>query len=195
MHDRAQRRHPKPAGAATQTVKVSDAGGGGQEEEPQDPTILVTGEEYQARERAPRCVGPRWRRQGADRRRLGCNLTRSSSPTRAPLESFVIPTATTVSVDAATIITLGDGARQRRQGGAVVRQRDHLCRNDPSPRGGKAGDGGFVEVSNHGQLAFTNVDRARHAAEPARALDPQDLLIVFGLAMGSNRTNPAQIET
>ena len=79
----------------------------------------------------------------------------------------------------------------------MVRQRDHLCRNDPRPRRREGGDGGFVEVSSHGQLAFTgNVElSAPRGTTGTLLLDPQDLLISSVCDGGSNCMNPAQIET
>src|SRR5438445_12069111 len=66
------------------------------------------------------------------------------------IESFVIPTATTVSVDAAT--TINASARGRGNGGKVVLWSDSetTFAGTILARGGaKGGDGGFVEVSSH----------------------------------------------
>ena len=67
----------------------------------------------------------------------------------------MIPTATTVSVDAAT--TINASARGRGNGGKVVLWSDSetTFAGTILARGGaKSGDGGFAEVSSHGQLNY-----------------------------------------
>jgi hypothetical protein len=108
------------------------------------------------------------------------NKSLVSNPS-AKLESFVIPTATTVSVDAAT--TINASARGHGNGGKVVLWSDSetTFAGTILARGGaKSGDGGFVETSSHGQLAFTgNVDtRAPRGKAGTLLLDPEDIHIV-----------------
>src|SRR6202035_2049682 len=69
----------------------------------------------------------------------------------AKLESFVIPTATTVSVDAASVINTS--ASGSGNGGKVVLWSDQQTTFAGTilARGGvTAGDGGFAETSSHG---------------------------------------------
>src|SRR4029453_13499334 len=98
----------------------------------------------------------------------------------ALLESFAIPTATTVSVDAAT--TINASATGRGNGGKVVLWSDSetTFAGTILARGGaRGGDGGFVETSSHGQLAFTgNVDSSAPRGKAGTLLlDPQDFFI------------------
>ena len=95
----------------------------------------------------------------------------------AKLENFTIATATTVSVDANT--TINASATGRGHGGKVVLWSDNqttFAGTILAKGGAKSGDGGFVETSSHGQLAFTgNVDtRAPHGTAGTLLLDPLD---------------------
>ena len=58
--------------------------------------------------------------------------------------------------------------------------------------GAKSGDGGFVETSSHGQLAFTgNVNAgAPRGTAGTLLLDPQDVLISCGLPGGVELHRP-----
>ena len=86
----------------------------------------------------------------------------------AKLESFVIPTATTVSIDAAT--TINASATGRGNGGKVVLWSDSetTFAGTILARGGaKSGDGGFVEVSSHAaaELQRPRPTRGRRRAQ------------------------------
>ena len=98
----------------------------------------------------------------------------------AKLESFVIPTATTVSIDAAT--TINASATGRGNGGKVVLWSDSetTFAGTILARGGaKSGDGGFVEVSSHQLLNYsgTTDTRAPKGTVGTLLLDPFDVLI------------------
>src|SRR5439155_26995323 len=89
--------------------------------------------------------------------------------------------APSVSVAAGT--TISASARGRANGGKVVlwSDSDTTFAGTILARGGaRAGDGGFVEVSSHGQLAFTgNVDSRAPRGKPGTLLlDPEDIHIV-----------------
>src|SRR5439155_3223743 len=174
----------KPAGAPTQTVKISGTlSAAGKKKGTEGGTILVTGENIKLASARIDASG----RKGGGKVLIGgdwgggnpsTSLVKNSS---AKLESFVIPTATTVSVDAAT--TINASARGRGNGGKVVLWSDSetTFAGTILARGGaKSGDGGFVETSSHGQLAFTgNVDtRAPRGKAGTLLLDPEDIHIV-----------------
>src|SRR6266516_2437182 len=98
----------------------------------------------------------------------------------ATLEKFGVPTATTVSVDAGT--TISASARGRGNGGKVVLWSDSetTFAGTILARGGaRAGDGGFVEVSSHGQLNYSGATdtRAPKGATGTLLLDPADFYI------------------
>jgi hypothetical protein len=106
----------------------------------------------------------------------------------AALEPYVIPTATTVSVDGAT--TINASATERGNGGKVILWSDSntTFAGTILARGGlQGGDGGFVETSSRQQLAFTgNVDtRAPKGAAGTLLLDPADFSISL-FCEGSN---------
>jgi len=163
----------KSADAATQSIKISGTlAAAGKKKGTQGGTILVTGEDIKlasARLDASGRVAGGKVLIGGDWGGGNPNKGLVANPS-AKLESFVIPTATTVSVDAAT--TINASATGRGNGGKVVLWSDSQTTFAGTilARGGaKAGDGGFVEVSSHGQLAFTGRwTRAHHAAERAR---------------------------
>ena len=174
----------KPAGAPTQTVKISGTlSAAGKKKGTEGGTILVTGENIKLASARIDASG----RKGGGKVLIGgdwgggnpnTSLVKNSS---AKLESFVIPTATTVSVDAAT--TINASATGHGNGGKVVLWSDSetTFAGTILARGGaKSGDGGFVETSSHGQLAFTgNVDtRAPRGKAGTLLLDPEDIHIV-----------------
>src|SRR5499427_8920825 len=111
----------KPAGAPTQTVKISGTlSAAGKKKGTQGGTILVTGENIKLASARIDASG----RAGGGKVLIGgdwgggkpnTSLVKNSS---AKLESFVIPTASTVSVDGAT--TINASARGRGNGGKVV---------------------------------------------------------------------------
>ena len=98
----------------------------------------------------------------------------------AKLENFVIPTATTVSVDGASVINAS--ATGSGNGGKVVLwsdQRTTFAGTILAQGGATGGNGGFVETSSHGLLNFTgNVDtRAPVGSTGTLLLDPADYYI------------------
>ena len=113
----------------------------------------------------------------------------------AALESFAIPTASTVSVDAAT--TIDASAKTSGDGGKVVVWADGTTSvaGSIAARGGaSSGDGGFVETSGHDKLAFSGaVDvGAAKGASGTWLLDPTDVTIA---STGAWVVTPAAIET
>src|SRR5215475_11142733 len=173
----------KPVDVPTQTVKISGTlAAAGKKKGTEGGTILVTGENIKLASARVDASG----RAGGGKVLIGGdwgggkpNKGLVANPS-AKLESFVIPTATTVSVDAAT--TINASARGRGNGGKVVLWSDSetTFAGTILARGGaKSGDGGFVETSSHGQLAFTgNVDtRAPRGKAGTLLLDPADFYI------------------
>src|SRR5213080_3553581 len=173
----------KPAGAATQTVKISGTlAAAGKKKGTQGGTILVTGEDIKLASARLDASG----RAGGGKVLIGgdwgggnpyTSLVKNSS---AKLESFVIPTATTVSVDAAT--TINASARGRGNGGKVVLWSDSetTFAGTILARGGaKSGDGGFVEVSSHRLLNYsgTTDTSAPRGVTGTTLLDPADFYI------------------
>jgi hypothetical protein len=174
----------KPAGAATQSINISGTlSAAGRKKGTQGGTILVSGEDIKVANARIAASG----RRGGGKVLIGGdwgggnpNTSLVSNPS-AKLETYVIPTATTVSVDAAT--TINASATGRGNGGKVVLWSDSetTFAGTILARGGtKGGDGGFVETSSHGQLAFTgNVDSsAPRGRAGTLLLDPQDFFIV-----------------
>src|SRR5262245_44583803 len=174
----------KPTGAPTQTVKISGTlAAAGKKKGTEGGTILVTGENIKLASARIDASG----RKAGGKVLIGGDWGGGNPNTRlvknssAKLESFVIPTATTVSVDAAT--TINASARGRGNAGKVVLWSDSetTFAGTIFARGGaKSGDGGFVEVSSHGQLAFTgNVDASAPRGKAGTLLlDPEDIHIV-----------------
>src|SRR5256886_2884129 len=167
----------------SQTVKISGTlAAAGKKKGTQGGTILVTGEDFKLGSARIDASG----RKGGGKVLIGgdwgggnpnTSLVRNSS---AKLESFVIPTATTVSVDAAT--TINASARGRGNGGKVVLWSDSetTFAGTILARGGAhGGDGGFVEVSSHQLLNYsgTTDTRAPKGAVGTLLLDPFDVLI------------------
>jgi len=115
----------------------------------------------------------------------------------AVLESFAIPTATTVSVDAATRIDAS--AKDRGDGGKVVLWADQttsFAGTILALGGRELGNGGFVETSGHSQLNFTgDVDtKAPNGKAGTLLLDPEDYTVWNGIGpapAGSSITNTA----
>ena len=125
----------KPAGAPAQTIKLAGTiSAAGRHRGTTGGTIVVSGEHIKVANAKIDASG----RRGGGKILIGgdwggghpdLSLVTNAS---AKLENFTIATATTVSVDAnAHDQRLGDRARPRRQGGAVVRQPDHLRRYHP----------------------------------------------------------------
>ena len=190
----------KPADAATQTIKISGTlAAAGKKKSTQGGTILVSGEDIKLANARIDASG----RRGGGKVLIGGDWGGGNPKTglvsnpSAKLETYVIPTATTVSVDAGTVINAS--ATGRGNGGKVVLWSDSetTFAGTILARGGaKGGDGGFVETSSHGQLAFAgNVDSsAPRGRAGTLLLDPQDLLISSVCEGVPNCMNPAQIE-
>src|SRR5215467_6657186 len=188
----------KPAGAPTQSVKVSGTlAAAGKKKGTQGGTILVTGENIKLASARIDASG----RKGGGKVLIGgdwgggnpnTSLVKNSS---AKLESFVIPTATTVSVDAAT--TINASARGRGNGGKVVLWSDSetTFAGTILARGGaRSGDGGFVEVSSHQLLNYrgTTDTRAPKGTVGTLLLDPENLYVnANGLPPNSDPTASA----
>src|SRR5262252_2533671 len=175
----------KPAGAPTQTVKISGTlSAAGKKKGTQGGTILVTGENIKlasARIDASGRKGGGMVLIGGDWGGGSPNKGLVANPS-AKLESFVVPTATTVSVDAGT--TINASARGRGNGGKVVLWSDSetTFAGTILARGGaKGGDGGFVETSSHKLLNYsgTTDTRAPKGTVGTLLLDPENFSIVF----------------
>lgn len=174
----------KPAGAPAQTIKISGRlSAAGKRPGTKGGTILVSGEHIKVAAARVDASG----RAGGGKVLIGGDWG-GGRPDKslvnnqaAKLESFAVATATTVSVDGAT--TINASATERGHGGKVILWSDAQTTFAGTilARGGaQAGDGGFVETSSKGQLAFTgNVDtRAPHGAAGTLLLDPADYYIV-----------------
>jgi len=173
----------KPAGAPTQTIKISGTlSAAGKKRGTQGGTILVSGEDIKvanARIDAFGRTGGGKVLIGGDWRGGDPNTSLVTNPS-AQLENFAIPTATTVSVDAAT--TINASATGRGNGGKVVlwsESETTFAGTVLARGGGKAGDGGFVEVSSHRLLNYsgTTDTRARKGSVGTLLLDPLNVLI------------------
>jgi mucin-19 len=187
----------KPAGAPTQVVKVSgtlkaagkrtgpaDRGGG--PGNAKGGTIVVTGENIQLAGAQIVATGD----NGGGKVLIGGDWGGGKPDTSlvnnpsARLESFGVPTATTVSVDAATRIDAS--ATQNGNGGKVILWADQntsFAGTILTLGGTQFGNGGFAEVSSHGVLNFTgNVDtRAPNGKTGTLLLDPQDYTVWNGI--------------
>src|SRR5262244_3143902 len=188
----------KPAGAPTQTVKISGTlAAAGKKKGTEGGTILVTGENIKLTSARVDASG----RAGGGKVLIGGdwgggkpNKSLVTNPS-AKLESFVIPAATTVSVDAGT--TINASARGRGNGGKVVLWSDSetTFAGTILARGGaKSGDGGFVEVSSHQLLNYsgTTDTRAPKGTVGTLLLDPENLYVnANGLPPNSDPTASA----
>src|SRR5262245_14676314 len=188
----------KPAGAPTQTVKISGTlAAAGKKKGTEGGTILVTGENIKLASARIDASG----RKAGGKVLIGGDWGGGNPNTRlvknssAKLESFVIPTATTVSVDAAT--TINASARGRGNGGKVVLWSDSetTFAGTILARGGaKSGDGGFVEVSSHRLLNYsgTSDTRAPKGTVGTLLLDPENFYVhAKGLPPNSDPTASA----
>jgi hypothetical protein len=125
-------------------------------------------------------------------------LVKNSS---AQLESYSIPTATTVSVDAAT--TINASATGTGNGGKVIVWSDAstaFAGTILAGGGALSGTGGFVETSSKGQLNFAGqVDtKAPHGTAGTLLLDPADYFIVASgvtVPVGASSITPATLQT
>ena len=173
----------KPAGAPTQTVKLSGKiSAAGKKTGTTGGTVVVTGENIQltgAKINASGGAGGGTVLIGGDTGG-GHPSALAASIAGAGLEPFAVPTATTVNVDAASAINAS--ATRRGNGGKVVIWSDQQTTFAGTifARGGASGgNGGFVETSGHQALAYTGtVDtRAPNGSWGTLLLDPGDVTI------------------
>src|SRR6266511_544810 len=173
----------KPAGAPAQTIKISGTlSAAGKKKGTQGGTIVVSGEHIKLTSARVDASG----RAGGGKVLIGGdwgggkpNTSLVNNPS-AKLESFAIPTATTVSVDAGT--TINASASGRGNGGKVVLWSDSetTFAGTILARGGaRSGDGGFVEVSSHGRLNYAGLTdtRAPNGRVGTLLLDPENYYI------------------
>ena len=193
----------KPAGAPAQTINISGKlSAAGRRKGTKGGTIVVSGEHIKLAAARIDASG----RRGGGKVLIGGDwgggrpdksLVKNGS---AALEAFAIPTATTVSVDAAT--TIDASARRRGNGGKVILWSDSetTFAGTILARGGlQAGDGGFVETSSHGSLNYrgTTDTRAPNGTGGTLLLDPEEIHIVAscdGPCQDSTMT-AAEVET
>jgi filamentous hemagglutinin family protein len=168
----------KPAGAPTQTVRLSGRiSAAGKGKGTTGGTVVATGENVElngARIDASGEAGGGKVLIGGDTGG-GHPSAAAAAIELAKLESFAIPTASTVSIDARTRIDAS--ATGQGNGGKVVVWSDQQTSfaGNIAARGGQAGgNGGFVETSSHGRLIFTGtVDLgARKGSTGTLLLDP-----------------------
>src|SRR6266511_904328 len=173
----------KPAGAPAQTSKISGTlSATGKTKGTQGGTIVVSGEHIKLTNARVDASG----RAGGGKVLIGGdwgggkpNTSLVSNPS-AKLESFAIPTATTVSVDAGT--TINASATRRDNGGKAVLWSDSetTFAGTILARGGaRGGDGGFVEVSTHRLLNYsgTTDTRAPKGTVGTLLLDPENYYV------------------
>jgi filamentous hemagglutinin family protein len=173
----------KPAGAPAQTIKLAGTiSAAGRHRGTTGGTIVVSGEHIKIANAKIDASG----RRGGGKILIGgdwggghpdLSLVTNQS---AKLENFTIATATTVSVDAKS--TINASATGHGHGGKVVLWSDNqttFAGTILAKGGAKGGDGGFVETSSHGKLAFTgNVNAgAPRGRAGTLLLDPEDILI------------------
>jgi filamentous hemagglutinin family protein len=187
----------KPAGAPTQTVRISGTlEAAGKRKGTTGGTILVTGEDIKFVGALVDASG----RAGGGKVLIGGDWAGGHpdpslvSNQSAKLESYLIPTATTVSVDGATVINAS--ARDSGNGGKVIlwsNQMTTFAGTILARGGANGGNGGFVETSGHQQLAFSgSVDtRAPKGKAGTLLLDPADFFIV--VTCGEFSCGPSQM--
>jgi hypothetical protein len=148
----------KPAGAPAQTIKLAGTiSAAGRHRGTTGGTVVVSGEHIKLANVKIDASG----RRGGGKVLIGGDWggghpdTTLVSNASAKLENYTIATATTVSVDARS--TINASATGRGSGGKVVLWSDSqttFAGTILAKGGAKSGDGGFVETSSHGQLAF-----------------------------------------
>ena len=151
----------KPAGAPAQTIKLAGTiSAAGKHRGTTGGTIVVSGEHIKVANAKIDASG----RRGGGKILIGgdwggghpdLSLVTNAS---AKLENFTIATATTVNVDAKT--TINASATERGNGGKVVLWSDSettFAGTIVAKGGAESGDGGFVETSSRGTLAFSGV--------------------------------------
>jgi filamentous hemagglutinin family protein len=179
----AQTTDSKTAGAPAQSVKVSgtvDASGKRKGEK--GGTVQITGEAISLQSVLIDASGT----LGGGKILIGGDWGGGASNAAAvtqygqSFEPTTVPTAASVTVDAAS--SLNASATASGKGGKVVVWGNQSTQFDGlvSARGGdNSGDGGFVEVSSHGQLAFSGAtDTAAPNGQNGKLLlDPRDVTI------------------
>jgi filamentous hemagglutinin family protein len=177
----------KPANAPVQTVKLAGTiSAAGRDKGTKGGTVVVSGESIALASATIDASGA----AGGGKVLIGGDTgggkrnPAAAAIELAKLESFVIPTATSVSVDAASMIKVS--AIDKGDGGKVVLWSDQKTTFAGTilARGGAAGgNGGFVETSGHKQLNYTGVVdlRAPLGKVGTLLLDPADYYIVATL--------------
>ncbi len=173
----------KPANAPTQVVKLSgQISAAGKAKGTKGGTVVVTGESIQlsgAQIDASGDAGGGHVLIGGDTGG-GHPSTAAANIELAKLESFAIPTATTVSVDAGT--TINASATGTGNGGKVVLWSDQqttFAGTILAKGGASGGNGGFIETSSHQILTYNGtVDTsAPHGQVGTALLDPGSVSI------------------
>jgi filamentous hemagglutinin family protein len=151
----------KPAAAPTQTVKVSGKiSAAGKDAGTTGGTVVITGENIALAGASIDVSGA----AGGGKALIGGDTgggnvnPAAAGIAQAQLESFAIPTATTLSVDSASVINAS--ATGSGNGGKVVlwsNQGTSFAGTILATGGPLSGNGGFVETSSHGQLSFGGV--------------------------------------
>src|SRR5262245_1933414 len=173
----------KPVRAPAQTIKISGTlQAAGKRPGTKGGTIVVSGEDIKLAAAKINASG----RAGGGKVMIGgdwgggranTSLVKNQS---AKLEAFTVPTATTVSIDAAS--TINASATRRGDGGKVVLWSDSKTTFAGTifARGGRqGGDGVFVEVSSHRLLNYcgTTVTRAPKGSVGTLLLDPENFYV------------------
>src|SRR3984957_15430109 len=148
----------KGAGAPTQVVKLSGRiSAAGKAKGTKGGTVVVTGENIQltgAQIDASGDAGGGHVLIGGDTAG-GPPCAAAANIELAKLETFVIPTATTVSVDAGTVINASATGSGNGGKGVLWSDQQTTFAGTILARGGASGgDGGFVETSSHGVLSY-----------------------------------------
>ena len=151
----------KPVDAPTQTVKVSGkVSAAGKKKGTTGGTVVVTGENIQVGGAKINASG----RAGGGAVLIGGDTggghpnSAVASIAQAQLESFAVPTATTVSVDASSVINAS--ATGQGNGGKVIVWADEATTfygTIAATGGASGGNGGFVETSGHQSLSFNGI--------------------------------------
>jgi filamentous hemagglutinin family protein len=180
----------KPGGAATQTIKLSGTiSAAGKRKNTKGGTIVVSGEDIQLTSATINASGQASGGKvliGGDVGGGRGNAAVANNPAAA-LESFAVPTASTVNVDAAT--TIDASARAIGTGGKVVVWSDQATTFYGTIRaqgGPQSGNGGFVETSGHQSLTFNGFvnTSAPRGSGGTLLLDPQNALITTNAGPG-----------
>ena len=188
----------KPAGAPTQTIKLSGTiSAAGKRKNTKGGTIVATGENIQLASVTIDASG----QAGGGKVLIGGDVgggrgnPAAATIPMATLESFAVPTASNVSVDAAT--TINASAIATGNGGKVVVWSDQATTfyGTIKARGGsQSGSGGFVETSGHQSLTFNGLvdTKAPYGANGTLLLDP--LNVTIGLNAGTGVMTASSVE-